>query len=138
MKKRILGILFLYLFLYILNFILIPLFFDSINGYSFMGLIDSQVSLILTFLFFLIAMRLFSDSLLLWWACGFFYLSLMLFYIPEGVYGIGMKGIFATVYDPEAVPFGISVVMALTYIEVFVAWAVVKLIKYAMRFKNPR
>lgn len=138
MKKQMVSVLFSYLLIYVFNFVVIPLFFHLTGRVYFMGLMDSGVSLIITFAVLCICMWKLSDSLLLWFAGIPFYLLLMLLYIPKGIYGIGMKGIFVQVYDPEAIPFGIAVVIGITLFEAFAAWVLVKLLKVGIRFKNRR
>lgn len=126
MYKKFLGVLLTYLVLYLLDFVIIPFAYVLLYGANTGCLVDESISYIITFAVFVIGMEYITDFFTAWLACIPFYIFLMFVYVPRGIYGIGISGIFHTTYHPESVPFGIMIVSLSTLFIAFIAWIFVK------------
>ncbi len=128
MKKKVLGVIGSYLLIYLFLFILIPVFYDiSINpNLREIGFIVHFI----TILFILAGMLFFTDNLLIWFSCIFFYILLLGIYIPKEIYGIGTWGLFNnSYYAPDIVWLGVLILILVTLFWELVVWMCIKIIK---------
>ncbi len=129
-RKTILKVLLSYFILYVLQFLIIPLFYDEIIGG---GNEATAVLCITTVIITLIGMIAFSDKLRFWLLGLLFYTALIFLYTPEGAYGIGMWGIDLdgthSHYEPSARYIVITVVVILVLLIQLSVWCFVKLLK---------
>lgn len=126
MFKKPIKILLTYFVLYLLDFVIIPFAYVLLYGANSGRLVDESISYIIIFAVFVIGMEYITDCFTAWLACMPFYIFLMFVYVPRGIYGIGISGIFHTTYNSESVPFGIMIVALSTLFIAFIAWIFVK------------
>ncbi len=127
-KYTITKVAFVIILLYMLQFIVIPIFYFPTSNEGTGILIISTVLLTVTGMFII------SDKLYYWLISNILYSILIYFYHPKGAYGVGMFGLFeASTYSWDVVPFSIVILTILLIIVQFAVWIVVKIIKYTFR-----
>ncbi len=128
MIKKIISVLFLYLLMYIVEFILVPSIYQYNTGYV-LGDEGTLFSWFIVIVITLIGMIFCTDNLLIWFMCSFLYFCLLNVYIPQGVYGIGIWFGELAKYDKEAYFMSLLITAGVTLFWVFVVWCGVKYIK---------
>ncbi len=129
MRKAILKVLLSYFILYVLQFLIFPLFCDVIGK----GTRPIAVLCITTVIITLIGMTAFSDKMRFWLLGLIFYTTLFFLYAPEGAYGVGLRGLdldgMHSYYDYSTRYIGIAIVVIWVLILQLLVWCFVKLLK---------
>ena len=114
--------------LYLIQFIVIPMFYlPSSNEGTFILILSTIIILI-------IAMLLISDKLRYYLLSDILYIVLLFIYHGKGLYGIGMRGMnldgMQSFYERKSAPIGILIMAGVVLILQVSAWIILKIFKY--------
>lgn len=119
-KEELITIMLIYLILYIVQFVIVNLFYNVIED------VDGCYYMITTVIAILIGMIKFSDKLRYWLLCIPLYMLLIRIYHPRAIYGIGIWGLFYSYYSPDVIYIGLLILFVLNILFQLGIWILVK------------
>ena len=130
MKKQFIFVSLLDIIMYILQFLIIPSFYNNVIG---RGNESIAVICMTTILISFMGMFWISDKFRLWLLSIIIYMTLIIIYCPEAAYGIGLAGIdldgLHSYYDVSQRLGGIIILTIGVILLQLISWCLVKLSK---------